>query len=66
MPKPAKSKVSAVDLPETEASEAELRAAPTHEEIALRAYRIYLERGSSDGNAIEDWFQAERELLETK
>jgi hypothetical protein len=36
---------------------------PTHEEIALRAYQIYLERGSTAGNAFEDWTQAERELL---
>jgi hypothetical protein len=66
MPKTAKSKASAVVLPKTEALEAELGALPTHEEIALRAYRIYLERGSSNGNAIDDWLQAERELLETK
>lgn len=38
--------------------------APTHEEIALRAYEIYLERGGSPGDALQDWTQAERELLE--
>ena len=37
---------------------------PTHEEIAPRAYQIYLERGSTPGNAFEDWTQAERELVE--
>jgi hypothetical protein len=37
---------------------------PTTEEIALRAYHIYLERGSTPGNALEDWTRAERELLE--
>jgi len=37
---------------------------PTTEEIALRAYRIYLERGSAPGDALEDWTRAERELLE--
>ncbi len=44
-----------------------LRAAaiqPTTEEIALRAYQIYLERGGAPGNALEDWTRAERELLE--
>jgi len=40
------------------------KGAPTHEEIALRAYQIYLERGGSPGNELEDWTQAERELLE--
>lgn len=34
-----------------------------HEEIAIRAYALYQERGGSDGSDIEDWFQAERQLL---
>lgn len=37
---------------------------PTREEIELRAYHIYLERGSAPGNELEDWIRAERELLE--
>jgi hypothetical protein len=37
---------------------------PTREEIALRAYQIYLERGGAPGNPLEDWTRAERELLE--
>lgn len=37
---------------------------PTKDEIALRAYNIYLERGGAPGNALEDWTRAERELLE--
>ena len=36
---------------------------PTSEEIALRAYQIYLERGGAPGNALEDWTRAERELM---
>lgn len=40
------------------------RSAPTHEEIALRAYEIYLERGGAPGDALEDWTRAERELTE--
>lgn len=40
------------------------RSLPTHEEIALRAYHIYLERGGAPGNELEDWTRAERELLE--
>ena len=36
---------------------------PTQEEIALRAYHIYLQRGGAQGNEFEDWMQAERELL---
>jgi hypothetical protein len=32
------------------------------EEIRLRAYEIYLERGAQAGLELEDWLQAEREL----
>ena len=32
------------------------------EEIRLRAYEIYLERGEQPGCDLDDWFQAEREL----
>jgi hypothetical protein len=32
------------------------------EEIRLRAYEIYLERGSLPGNELDDWLQAEHEL----
>jgi hypothetical protein len=37
---------------------------PTEEEIAVRAYHIYLERGETEGNPVDDWLQAERELTE--
>ena len=37
---------------------------PTQEEITLRAYHIFLERGSAPGNPLEDWMRAERELIE--
>ena len=37
---------------------------PTHEEIELRAYQIYFERGGAQGNDLEDWLQAEFELSE--
>jgi len=37
---------------------------PTREEIELRAYEIYIERGGAHGQDVEDWVQAERELVE--
>lgn len=37
---------------------------PTHEEIARRAYEIYLTRGSGDGHDRDDWLQAEYELMQ--
>jgi hypothetical protein len=36
--------------------------APSHEQIRLRAYEIYLERGALPGNELDDWLQAECEL----
>ncbi|WP_164006793.1 DUF2934 domain-containing protein [Pyxidicoccus trucidator] len=38
------------------------RNSPTHEQVARRAYEIFLARGSTPGNSEQDWFQAEREL----
>src|SRR4029079_14413850 len=35
---------------------------PSEEEIRIRAYRRYLERGGQDGQHFEDWLEAEREL----
>jgi hypothetical protein len=35
---------------------------PTHEDIAARAYELYLARGSMDGYSEEDWLLAEAEL----
>ena len=37
-------------------------SAPTHDEIAKRSYELYLERGSVDGYASDDWARAEAEL----
>ena len=35
---------------------------PSEEEIRMRAYRRYLERGGGDGQDFDDWLEAEREL----
>jgi len=37
---------------------------PSRDQIAMRAYEIYLERGGEPGHELEDWTRAERELLE--
>jgi hypothetical protein len=39
------------------------KSVPTHDEIALRAYHIYLQRNGAAGNPFDDWKQAEQELL---
>ncbi|HEX5734383.1 MAG TPA: DUF2934 domain-containing protein [Blastocatellia bacterium] len=53
----------AIEQPDIEQTAAE--NTPTDEQIRLRAYEIYLERGGGDGNDAEDWLQAERELQGT-
>ena len=37
-------------------------AAPTQEDIAKRAYEIYVQKGCPEGQSEENWKQAEREL----
>lgn len=40
------------------------RAKPTEAEIRVRAYELFVRRGSTPGHEVEDWLQAEAELLE--
>ena len=35
---------------------------PSESEIAARAYEIFQSRGAADGQDLDDWLQAEREL----
>jgi hypothetical protein len=35
---------------------------PNRDEIAARAYELYLERGEEPGHALRDWLDAEAEL----
>ena len=58
MPKTAKS--SSLALKKAQAA----KLAPTQEDIARRAYEIYLERGGAPGRELEDWARAERELAQ--
>ena len=37
-------------------------AKPTHDEIAERAFQIYLERNGAPGDPMQDWICAEQEL----
>ena len=37
-------------------------ASPTEDDIRVRAYHRYLERGGVHGMAFDDWLEAEREL----
>jgi hypothetical protein len=35
---------------------------PSHQEIAERAYALYVARGAQEGGAFHDWVRAESEL----
>jgi hypothetical protein len=55
-PKAAKAAKKAAGTPDA------VKAAPTFEEIAIRSYELYLQRGAVDGYHEQDWLQAESEL----
>ena len=48
----------------TEAIHVRAFVPPTHEDIARLAYSYFEARGYQPGNPTDDWFRAERELLE--
>lgn len=37
---------------------------PSHDDIAARAYALYEARGGSHGDDLNDWLEAEHELLQ--
>ena len=38
------------------------RRTVSEDEVRLRAYELYVQRGATPGNDVGDWLQAEREL----
>ena len=52
----------ASSAPQGEAAETKVADSARHQEIQIRAYAIYLERGEQHGRDLDDWLQAEREL----
>jgi hypothetical protein len=57
-----KKNIDASDLPKPNGSSAPPELDPSEEEIRLRAYHRYLERGGGHGADFEDWLEAERDL----
>ncbi len=51
-----------VSTPTTAETQDKKLQQPTHEQIARRAYELYLESGGASRHELEDWFQAEKEL----
>ena len=60
--------VSGQDGSVSETGASSQRAKPAfedlHARISLRAYELYVQRGCRDGYSQEDWFDAEREILD--
>jgi len=54
------------DMPAQFHRDAGVPVRPGHDEIAVRAYELFLERGSIPGHETADWMQAERELIEQR
>ncbi len=46
----------------TNGNGAALAPTPTEDDIRLRAYHRYLERGGASGGDFDDWLEAERDL----
>jgi hypothetical protein len=51
--------------PQTTDTRVDAEKLPMEERIRLRAHEIYLQRGGEDGSELDDWLQAEQELLGT-
>jgi hypothetical protein len=47
---------------ERKMSENNAKGSPTHEQVAVRAYEIFEERGSVAGDDVSQWLEAEQEL----
>ena len=45
-------------------SHSTVRRSPLTDDIALRAYHLYLGRGATHGHDLDDWLEAERQVLE--
>jgi hypothetical protein len=45
------------------ALETQIEEFPLEERVRHRAYELYLERGNQSGSALEEWLQAEEEIL---
>ena len=41
-------------------------ARPDADRVAMRAYELYMARGGGDGQDLEDWLEAEREVHDSK
>jgi hypothetical protein len=52
----------AMDMGSSDTRSTSMGSEPSEEDIRIRAYSRYLERGGGDGQDLDDWVEAEREL----
>ena len=45
------------------AREADIETLPLEERVRQRAYELYVLRGNESGSELDDWLQAEQEIL---
>lgn len=55
-------KLDGATMTSTPRPTSDARPTPSHDEIAARAYELYVTRGSGEGEAMNDWLRAEGEL----
>lgn len=48
------------------AAVAPIQPPPSHDEVARRAYELFVERGCEEGRDLEDWLRAEVELSQRR
>lgn len=64
MAKTAEKMVEKLELPSGGTmAEPTASTGPGREQIELRAYEIYVQRGRVDGTDVQDWLEAESELI---
>jgi hypothetical protein len=52
--------------PPAKAKEGPIEALPLEERIQRRAYELYVEHGNQSGSELDDWLQAEEEVLQAQ
>jgi DUF2934 family protein len=57
-----KKEVDAAEAPRTNGPLASSDVEPSEDDIRLRAYQRYLERGGGHGADFDDWLEAEKDL----
>jgi hypothetical protein len=64
--RPAADRNQPEDVSQSENRSESMSSSPSEEDIRMRAYQRYLERGGGHGMDFEDWLEAERELRRQK